>query len=209
MKNSEFVTSDTHFGHTGLYKYGHRYIPGMRQGPDPIDDDAPMHLKRAWINAWEEYCFEADELLIMRWNAKVPPNAFVYHLGDLAFAKKGRVIELLKRLNGKIRLCMGNHDERVIKSQDIIRRFDWVRHYYESKTEQGTKICMMHYPFATWNKAHYGSWMFHGHSHGNLVDINIPRIDIGVDTHPNFEPYSYEEILERMKDRIYKSVDHE
>jgi calcineurin-like phosphoesterase family protein len=67
---------------------------------------------------------------------------------------------------------------------------------------------MSHYPMLTWNAGHYGSWMFHGHSHGFLRDTGENRIDVGVDTHPNLEPYSFDEILEKMQGRKFRGFDH-
>jgi len=41
-------------------------------------------------------------------------------------------------------------------------------------------IILSHFPYATWNRSHYGSLHFHGHSHGNLPHIKN-RLDVGVD----------------------------
>jgi calcineurin-like phosphoesterase family protein len=47
--------------------------------------------------------------------------------------------------------------------------------------------------------------MLHGHSHGNLIDLQIPRVDVGIDMHPNNEPFSFSEIEQLMSDRVYKA----
>lgn len=179
MRSNEFITSDTHFGHKHIIGAGCR----------PFKDVDEM-----------------DNELVRRWNAKVPKNATVYHLGDFAFLKPEMWFVLVGRLNGTICLISGNHDQRYLKKvQDCFR---WIKPYHESKTDSGKKIVMCHYPLMTWNAAHYGAWMLHGHSHGNLFDSGTTRMDVGVDTHPNYEPYSFEEINERLGSRVYSPVDH-
>ncbi len=206
MKSGEYVTSDHHFGHANVIRYS----------------------KRSFSNAQE-----MDEKLIEAWNKKVPPGATVYHLGDFCFDRPKRLIEIRKRLNGTIRLVKGNHD-KAIKGPEVLSCFEWVKDYYESKAEDGTKIVMCHYPFMTWNKGHHGAWCFHGHCHGNLrhpetviaktlkdaghhaaadlvsrvFDKRPRRIDVGVDNHPNYEPFSFEEIQAKMADKEHVPVDH-
>lgn len=53
---------------------------------------------------------EMDETLIENWNKVVKPGDKVYHLGDVAFGDKTKHPHLLKRLNGRKRLVVGNHD---------------------------------------------------------------------------------------------------
>lgn len=180
MQPNEFVTGDTHFGHKAILKYANR----------PFED----------VN-------EMNETFIENWNKKVPKNARVYHLGDFSFMREEETIKLIDRLNGRICLVRGNHD-RVVKNSKVSNKFEWVRDYYESKTSNNIKVCMWHYAALVWNKSHHGSWMLHGHSHGSLPDAGIPRIDVGIDLHPNYEPFSYWEIVERMRGRKYQGVDH-
>lgn len=122
-----------------------------------------------------------------------------------AFSKPGPYLGILSRLNGNICLIKGNHDRLKPEVRD---RFCWVKDYYESKTEDGRKIVMCHYPFLTWNKAHHGAWMLHGHSHGNLRAPETTRMDVGIDTRDDFAPYSFDEIEKIMSKRSYLIVDH-
>lgn len=180
MKENEFVTSDQHWGHANIIKYSHRPF---------------------------KHVDEMNEKLVQAWNAKVPKGSIVYHLGDFAFMKPWDFINLRKSLNGTIRLIHGNHD-KVIDKPEIKELFEWIRPYYESKTEDGTKVVMCHYPFLTWNKSHHGSWNIHGHCHGSLKAPPTKRMDVGVDTNPNYAPYSYQEVKEFMDSQTYKAVDH-
>ena len=46
------------------------------------------------------------------WNSVVKPGDKVYHLGDVTFGNKENYIKNIhKRLNGKKRLIVGNHDD--------------------------------------------------------------------------------------------------
>lgn len=178
---NDFITSDYHFGHARVIEYSHR----------PFKDVDEM-----------------NEILIKNWNEKVPINGKVYFLGDFCFNKNIEAIR--KRLNGSICLIKGNHDKNI--KGDIVKLFEWVKDYYEADyiNEEGIKIkvIMCHYPFLTWNKAHFGSWCLHGHSHGSLKDDGSRRIDIGIDTNPKYEPWSFKEIEKKMLDRKYIKVDH-
>jgi calcineurin-like phosphoesterase family protein len=49
---------------------------------------------------------EMDKEIIKQWNKIVKPNDIVYHLGDFGN------LDILKKLNGRIRLIMGNHERK-------------------------------------------------------------------------------------------------
>ncbi len=105
---------------------------------------------------------------------------------------------------------MGNHDKRSLNGA-VKGCFAWVKDYYELKIEE-QYVVLCHFPFQVWNKAHYGSWHLHGHSHGNLEeDLTKKRMDVGVDRHGYnllAGPLDLNEVKVRMADRSYKAVDH-
>lgn len=76
-----FVVSDTHFNHKNIIRYSDR----------PFDSVEEM-----------------NEALVDNWNSVVTPQDKAYHLGDVIF---GKDYSILKRLNGKKRLIVGNHDD--------------------------------------------------------------------------------------------------
>ena len=76
-----FVISDTHFGHRNIIKYCNR----------PFADTDEM-----------------DEAIVRNWNEVVRPQDIVYHLGDVYFKMKEP--SFLRRLMGRKRLLLGNHD---------------------------------------------------------------------------------------------------
>lgn len=175
MKDNEFVTADLHFGHVGILKHTTRNFASVE---------------------------EMDRVLIERWNAKVKSGAIVYVLGDVSFYRPDKTRIILGQLNGTLRVVRGNHDKKHTR-KPLDERCDWVRDYYESKTASGVRVCMFHYPLLTWNGSYRGSWHLHGHSHGNLAEFGGRRLDIGVDCHPNLEPFSYDEVYDFMATRKF------
>jgi calcineurin-like phosphoesterase family protein len=171
-----FFTSDTHFGHHGII--------------------APCRRPYGSVE-------EMDAALIRNWNDVVPSNGVVFHLGDVSFKGAARTVEVLGSLNGKIILVRGNHDAHM--SAVVRSMFDEVVDYKELKLE-GTRICMSHYPMASWNQMHYGSWMLHGHSHGNMPRFGR-RIDVGVDCWMG-APVSYRMLKAELSARAIESQDH-
>jgi calcineurin-like phosphoesterase family protein len=89
-----WLISDTHFGHANILTfYG------------PVGPDNMAHRIRPEFQTSDEM----DETMIERWNEVVRPNDHVYHLGDVAMAR--RFVETVTpRLNGHKRLVRGNHD---------------------------------------------------------------------------------------------------
>jgi calcineurin-like phosphoesterase family protein len=78
-----FAIADLHFGHTNIIKYCDR----------PFEDTDEM-----------------DRVLIKNWNETVSNNDTVLVLGDVGFGSKEYIASLIKQLNGKKILIMGNHD---------------------------------------------------------------------------------------------------
>lgn len=79
-----WITSDTHFGHENIIKYADR----------PFKDVDEM-----------------DEALIENWNSVVKEGDKVYHLGDVWMSNGEKAYKNIRRLNGKKRLVLGNHDD--------------------------------------------------------------------------------------------------
>jgi calcineurin-like phosphoesterase family protein len=184
MSNIWF-TSDTHFGHANIIKYCDRPFADVR---------------------------ENDETLIANWNHVVGPHDAVYHLGDFGFGRKGQMIEILRRLNGRIFFVKGNHDKSVLKPE-VSAYFQWVKDYFELKVrdeemDMKQPIILCHYAFQVWNKSHHGSWHLHGHSHGTLPSPDtMARLDVGVDAH-GYTPVSYQKVKEIMTRKVFKPLDH-
>ena len=100
-----FLTSDTHFGHTGVCKFTNKDGSKMRPWTDPD---------------------EMDEEMVRRWNETVRPKDKVYHLGDVVMNRKA--LKIMSRLNGDKVLIRGNHD--IFKDDDYREYFRELRAYH-------------------------------------------------------------------------------
>jgi calcineurin-like phosphoesterase family protein len=181
-----FFTADTHFGHGNILKYCDRPFKSV---------------------------YEHDKQIIKNWNEVVGEKDTVYHLGDFAFTKQARIVEILEQLNGIIHLIRGNHDRKI--KGHLETKFVSIKNYCEISIEDEEMdhkqmIVMSHYPFESWNKKHWRSFCLHGHTHGTSPSM-LSRLDVGVDSH-NYYPISYEEVktiitkdaLQRARINSYK-----
>ena len=174
---------------------------------------------------------EHDNTLVENINKMVGKDDILFCLGDWNFGSYtsgdsfSKGIEFRNRINCEtIHLILGNHDQDIRDNKDDIQSiFESVSFYKElviiepSKTE-GVKalkqhINLMHYPIRSWSKQRRGSWMLHGHCHGNLPDMEIngnllKTMDVGFDCHPEFRPFSYQEIKKIMGKRYILTGDH-
>lgn len=187
MASNIFFTSDVHFGHKNIIRYSNR----------PFNSVTDM-----------------NETLIRNWNSVVPENGVVYSLGDFAFSKIEEVESILHRLNGRIYMISGNHDEvitrnarRILDTNKVVK----IVPYWEIK-HNGQDICLFHYGCRVWNKSHRGSWLLFGHSHGSLPPYG-KSVDVGVDStyvtgKAPYMPLSFEQIDAFMAKRKIESEDY-
>lgn len=78
------------------------------------------HFHHCIINIYCQRPFknidEMNEILIRNWNKTVGKQDIVYVLGDFALCGKDKIIEVGKRLKGRKRLILGNHDEASLQT---------------------------------------------------------------------------------------------
>ena len=165
-----FFTSDTHFRHKNIIKYDGR--------PYASSD-------------------EMTEALIKNWNLRIQPSDTVYHLGDVGVGRPEVLREILNRLNGKIFLIKGNHDDSATKPA-CKDRFEWIKDYHVAAFNGGVRIILFHYALRVWDCCHHGSWHLYGHSHGRLPpEEGRLCLDIGVNSW-NYFPLSLDEVNVEM-----------
>ncbi len=146
--------------------------------------------KRPFVNAEE-----MNSHLIQAYNNVVQANDTVYMLGDFGFCSIEQSTNILNQLNGHKHLIQGNHDTSGLcrlpqwKSVSIIKDLKIDRQ----------RIILCHYPLWEWPGMYHQAWHLYGHIHGNRVNPTKFSFDVGVDSSPNFEPYSYEEIVKKFK----------
>ena len=170
-----FFTADTHFGHRLMAL--HR---GQAPGADSRDD---VTLEQVHAH---------DEDIVASWNSVVSPEDVVWHLGDLTLKHTTEIADTLRRLNGRIRLVLGNHDrahplfrERAIAAQQELLRsgVEYVCTAARVTIPGGNSgrlpAMLSHFPyrcdrsedrrFSAWQLEASGDWLLHGHTHSQAA----------------------------------------
>ena len=185
-KSEVFFTSDTYFGHSNIIKYCAR----------PFDNTNDM-----------------DEALINNWNAKVPKDGTVYHLGNFAWGSINYWEKIREQLNGEIILIYGNHDEKYLNNERMYKLFKEVTPQKKIWINK-IPIYMNHYPFLCFGGSYKGlnaTWQLFGHVHSNprseegldhkrLVNCFPTQYDVGVDNN-DFTPVSFNELHSYINNR--------
>jgi calcineurin-like phosphoesterase family protein len=171
-----WFTADTHFGHAKVIPY----------------------CQRPWSSVPE-----MNEGLIQNWNAVVKSTDEVFILGDFSFLNTALTIELIRRLNGKLTLVKGNHDN--VRSMEKAARLGFTNWFPIASqiTLNGELFELSHFPytgdtmvperFLDKRVKDQGRRILHGHIH-KLWKVNGRMINVGVDVW-NYRPVSEEEIL--------------
>lgn len=175
-----YFTADTHFGHANILKFCDR----------PFPDVGTM-----------------DAALIAAWNKRVSGNDTVYVVGDMFF-RCSDAEQILKRLKGKKRLIVGNHDSSWMKKVELGRHFISVDTLLEI-SDGSHALTLCHYPLLTWKHAKK-SHMIHGHIHNDtsadfwpLLAARDNVLNAGVDIN-GYCPVTFDEMLEN--NRIFKQA---
>ena len=177
-----FFTSDTHWGHFNISKYCHR----------PFNSRSEM-----------------DNALIDNWNKVVPPDGIVVHCGDFMLPHKEDIKEyekILKKLNGNILLCRGNHDRipLSIEPQGKLIAVVDIAMVYADKV----KIMASHYPMLAYPADYQVFGHIHtlsdGTCHGIDGDVNNrmrkTQYDVGVDQN-GYKPVSYWQLCDIFRNK--------
>ena len=173
-----WFTSDTHFGHANIIALSGRPFASVD---------------------------EMDAALVANWNALVRPADEVWHLGDFAFRNAAPAAEYLRRLNGRVHLIWGNHDNEQTRASPL-----WASSGpYAEIALEGRRLVLFHYAMRVWNRSHNGSIHLYGHSHGSLAG-DSQSCDVGVDGAPwAYRPVSLPQILSFLGTQIPRvPVDH-
>lgn len=137
---------------------------------------------------------EMNQELISRCIRKVGPKDTLYHVGDVCFGGE----EILSQLKFRKVLILGNHDDE--EGSKLQRYFDEVYRLYNfTNLDHKVKFVMCHYPFEVWPGRRKGAIHLHGHMHGTMTNLINNRMDVGVDCHPKYEPWSVLEILTHLR----------
>jgi len=156
------LTSDWHLGHKAIIKY--------RKGFKTIQ--------------------EHDETIINNYKQIVLKRDTVYYLGDICFTEES--LEVIKGLQGKKILVMGNHDGQYFDRKLLWEAFDdiislknykgsWLTHAPIHESELRNKYCI------------------HGHTH-NFSVKDSRYYNICVDK-TDFKPVLFTDVFKDLQDR--------
>ena len=81
-----WLISDNHFNHQKIIEYCNRPFKTVEQ---------------------------MNEEMIKKWNSVVKEDDKIYHLGDFGFGSKEQIANIISKLNGRIFLILGNHDNHT------------------------------------------------------------------------------------------------
>lgn len=212
------------------------FWPGSRRSTTTTFKEAPKilfftsdshfgHSKMAAQRGFGEDTDAMDEALIKAWNSVVHFGDTVYHLGDLSFRSAVETAEILCRLRGTIHLVPGNHDKALVRQINKLQaglpvgklivherlhtlKVEYLYEYPEGVSQSVAYFELCHYPMLTWDRAHFGTFNLHGHSHGHCryPQPDTTMLDVGVDS-VGFEPIALPAVLERMKGKTFAACD--
>ena len=155
-----YFTSDTHFFHENIIKYCDRPFKSVD---------------------------EMNEALVENWNAVVPYGAQVWHLGDFSFGGKDNV-DIVRRLNGRINLVLGNHDRR-----DMQFYYDkGFCRVYDKPVLLNNFIALSHEPLQ-WVQEPMFNVFGHVHDNPNYATVSKRGFCACVERH-GYRPVSWKEI---------------
>lgn len=124
-------------------------------------------------------CDEMHDYMVRRWNAKVRPNDEVVILGDVSMGRGKPTTDLLGRLNGRLYLVVGNHDNYLNDRRFDGSRFEWVKAYAELHDNK-RKIILSHYPIFCYNgqyrrdgEGRANTYMLYGHVHNTQDEFLV------------------------------------
>lgn len=170
--------ADTHFGHEN------------------------MAIKRGF-NSAEEH----DEHIVKMWNLTVNKRDITYILGDITMEKNDGYKQL-KRLNGRIKVILGNHD----KSKHIVDLLNHVESVSGMTKYKG--VFLSHCPIHERELEFRVPYNIHGHIHeDNIMITNIETGEIFRDARYicvsmeqiDYSPKSIGELIPNWDDSTYRN----
>ncbi len=171
MKNAPhkvWLVSDTHFCHANIIKYCNR----------PFAD----------VN-------EMNEKLVENWNSVVKADDIVWCLGDFCFGRKENAESVFPKLNGSIRLVVGNHDHHKMKFYYDLG----FKKVYDRPVLVNGFFMLSHAPIE-WLSMTQPLCNIFGHVHDNpMYKTFTPRSACVCVERWNYTPVEWDAVIEGMK----------
>lgn len=180
-----FFCSDSHYSHKNLIKSLSTWSSGAHRDFKSID--------------------EHNNTLINNINNTVGQDDVLFLLGDVAFGGFENIRKFMDRIIcNEVHLILGNHDKHIKFNRDNIQScFTSVNICLDIIIDDNTFI-LFHYPIKEWEDCHKGTYHLYGHCHSlpnKRFENGFKSMDVGFDGHTEFRPYSYNEIIELLKDK--------
>lgn len=134
---------------------------------------------------------EMNEIIIDNWNKLIKPQDEVWHLGDVALCNSEKLEEVMKRLNGKKYLKLGNHDKGNSVTKWLRLGFEDV--FKENQVRRFHKdmgyVLLSHAPDENTSKN------IHGHVHSNIQELDQSRYKCVSVECTDYKPIHIDEIV--------------
>ena len=145
---------------------------------------------------------QMDREMTDRWNRRVTDEDEIYILGDFAYSDE-IACAVLRQLNGRKHLILGNHDSVLSKSLVLFESVGTITKI----SDDGKTVVLCHYPLLSYEDSIYGGYQVFGHIHNNPNDIAtelqkqlVRSLHAGVDV-TDFEPRTLNELMQ-MKETV-------
>lgn len=169
----------------------------------------------SWKNGYRDFPNEQimSETIFKTFHKHVKPNHCFISLGDLSFGGKENVKKTYFGLPycDDMYFCQGNHDHHIKELREISEIFSiHLENMFYLQIED-MKLHLCHYPIFNWHEQDGGSYMLHGHLHGDGDEFIKPYhdkfriMDTGIDVaykmFGEYRPFNLLEIEQILKNK--------
>lgn len=214
---ANFFTSDLHFFHGASI-----FLMKSRREKFMLDIEHEKRIKRRTNQNGLEQEVEIElasveeiammnDTIVGNINDLMSPNDVLWILGDFSFGNRAETESVLRSIIPRKILVPGNHDPKRMALYEALPAheggFEKITGWLHEEVFGDLRFVMMHYPLLVWNQSERGAIHLHGHLHGSVNPnyrahaAKYKIIDVGIDGHPEFRPYSEQEIIDIMSTR--------
>lgn len=181
-----YITSDTHFSHKNIILF-----EAARERFADVE--------------------EMNETIIRNWNAAVSNEDEVLHLGDFGLSSPSNLFPIIPRLNGRIKLVPGNHDQSSFLDElDAFPNIEVLPMMFKEKHHKKI-VYFSHFPVML-GESRKNLFNIHGHIHAHETGI-WNHLNVGLDSdlglrYPFGQPIPFNDVLEVMLARFGEVAEH-
>jgi len=163
-----WLISDNHFNHQKIIEYCNRPFKTVEQ---------------------------MNEEMIKKWNSVVKEDDKIYHLGDFGFGSKEQIANIVSKLNGRIFLILGNHDNHTPQWY----RDCGIKEVYDYPVIIRDFIVLSHapQPFIYDSRTPYVNFFGHVHDSEMFETYGARHFCACVERH-DYKPVNIEEVINRF-----------